>query len=103
MVKVPFGCFGDVWVDVSKIPKISAWNLGHLKVPRLLAPKHQDLFPLLRLLLPGMAGWLDLVLRRKTSHVLEASTMNAEPMASRYADLVDLFFFRWKIVHYFFA
>lgn len=55
MVKVPFGCFGDVWVDVSKIPKISAWNLGHLKVPRLCSKHLQDLFPLLRLLLPGMA------------------------------------------------
>lgn len=29
--------------------------------------------------------------------------MNAEPMASRYADLVDLFFFRWKLFHCFFA
>lgn len=45
MVKVPFGCFGDVWVDVSKIPKISAWNLGHLKVPRLLALLAPGSFP----------------------------------------------------------
>ena len=29
--------------------------------------------------------------------------MNAEPMASRHANRVDLFFFRWKLFHYFFA